>query len=90
MDDDELAMSISMFKIVQVLETCGLKVTKRTNIHSKVFMEDEEDASHEQSLGDDIKTLRYSFDVTFADDSSIPEFSFGTLPYIPLGKRITC
>ena len=87
LDDDELAVNITMSEIVQALVDCGLKVTKRTNVQAKVTMEDEEGASHQQSLGEDFKTHRYNFDVTPADGSPIREFPFGTYPYIPLGKK---
>lgn len=52
-------------------------------------MEDNEGASHQQSLGDDFKTHRYSFDVTPADGSAIRKFPFGTYPYVPLKKKVT-
>ena len=87
LDDDEIAMNISMSEIVQALVACGLKVTKRTNVQAKVTMEDEEGASRQQSLGDDFKTHRYNFDVTTADGSPIREFPFGTYPYIPMEKK---
>lgn len=89
LDDDELAMNISMSKIVQALVTCGFKGIKSTNVQAKVSMEDEDEegASHQQSLGDDFKTHCYYFDVTPADGSPIREFPFGTFPYMPLDKK---